>query len=48
VDGGRATAAQLDADRLADVFEEWHAAAAERFRWGRPEGRPRIGPPLAQ
>jgi glycogen synthase len=42
--GGAATAAELDVDRLADVLEAWHAAAASRFR----NGLPPDGPPLAE
>lgn len=37
--GGRTTAAALTADRLAGVLEEWHAAAAARFRDGVPADR---------
>ena len=40
VAGGRATAELLDTDRLADVFEAWHVAAAGRFRDGTPADRP--------
>jgi glycosyltransferase involved in cell wall biosynthesis len=36
VDRGFATAAELSVDRLADVFEEWHRAAADHFREGQP------------
>jgi glycosyltransferase involved in cell wall biosynthesis len=36
---GRATAAELTVDRLADVLEEWHVAAADRFSNGRPSER---------
>lgn len=39
VDGGLATAAVLDTDRLADTFEAWHVAAASRFRDGVPPDR---------
>lgn len=39
--GGRATAADLTVDRLADVLEEWHVAAATRFREGVPARRHR-------
>ena len=39
VEGGLATVAQLDVDRLADAFEAWHAAAAERFAKGLPPNR---------
>ncbi|MEY2565786.1 MAG: glycogen synthase [Actinomycetota bacterium] len=37
---GKHTAAELTASRLADVLEEWHLAAAERFRSGQPAQRP--------
>ena len=43
VRAGRATAAELTVDRLAEVFEEWHVAAADRFRGGAPVQRPRLG-----
>jgi glycosyltransferase involved in cell wall biosynthesis len=43
VAGGLGTAAQLDTDALADVFEAWHVAAAERFRGGTPPHRPPPG-----
>jgi glycosyltransferase involved in cell wall biosynthesis len=33
------TAAELTTDRLADVLEEWHLAAAARFRAGEPPHR---------
>lgn len=36
---GCATARYFDVDALADVFEEWHQAAAERFANGRPRPR---------
>jgi glycogen(starch) synthase len=39
VDGGLRTADELDVDRLADTFEEWHVAAAERFANGQPADR---------
>lgn len=39
VAGGQATAAQLSVDRLADVFEQWHHAAAVGFRDGEPPPR---------
>ena len=42
VEGGLATVTQLDADRLADTFEAWHAAAAQRFTAGHPSDRPRV------
>lgn len=38
--GGLATAAELTVDRTADVLEEWHVAAAARFRDGAPPFRP--------
>jgi glycosyltransferase involved in cell wall biosynthesis len=41
VRAGRDTAADLTVDRLADVFENWHVAAADRFRDGVPPQRPR-------
>jgi glycogen synthase len=39
VAGGTATATWLSADRLAGLLEEWHLAAADHFRHGRPTGR---------
>jgi glycosyltransferase involved in cell wall biosynthesis len=39
VSGGLATAAELDTDRLAEVFEAWHVAAAGRFADGVPPDR---------
>jgi SAM-dependent methyltransferase len=39
VQGGLHTADELDVERLADVFEEWHVAAAERFVRGEPAHR---------
>ncbi len=36
VERGRATAAELTVDRLAERLEAWHVAAADRFRDGRP------------
>jgi glycosyltransferase involved in cell wall biosynthesis len=36
---GLATADELTVDRLAEVMEQWHVAAAERFRHGRPRDR---------
>ena len=39
VAGGTATATRLSSDRLAELLEEWHLAAADRFRHGRPAGR---------
>jgi glycosyltransferase involved in cell wall biosynthesis len=44
VKGGFATAAQLDVERLADIFEAWHAAAGERFARGRPADRGPVVP----
>lgn len=38
-DGGRRTAAELSVDRLAEVLEEWHLAAAGRFPGGDPPPR---------
>lgn len=38
VAGGTVTATKLSTDRLARVLEEWHSAAADRFRHGRPAG----------
>lgn len=35
----RATASELTVDRLADVLEDWHVAAARRFSQGRPPDR---------
>lgn len=45
VAGGRHTAVELDVERLADVFEAWHDAAAARFVNGRPPDRPAPVPP---
>lgn len=45
VAGGLHTARELDVDRLADVFEQWHDAAASRFADGRPDDRPPPVPP---
>jgi glycosyltransferase involved in cell wall biosynthesis len=39
VAAGFHTAAELDVDRLADVLEAWHEAAARRFATGRPADR---------
>jgi SAM-dependent methyltransferase len=39
VAGGLRTADELDVERLADVFERWHVAAAERFVRGEPAHR---------
>jgi glycogen(starch) synthase len=39
--GGEQTSAELDTDRLADVFEAWHLAAVDEFR-RRPPDRPRL------
>jgi glycosyltransferase involved in cell wall biosynthesis len=41
---GRRTASDLTIDKLADVLEEWHIAAAERLRDGTPA--PRVLPGL--
>ncbi|HEU5082096.1 MAG TPA: glycosyltransferase family 4 protein [Acidimicrobiales bacterium] len=38
--GGRAVAAELTTERLADTFEAWHAAAADGFAHGIPPERP--------
>ena len=38
--GGRRVAAELTTDRLADVLEAWHLAAADRFVGGQPADRP--------
>ncbi len=46
-DGGRRTAAELTTDRLADVLETWHVAAAERFANGTPADRPTMRELLA-
>ncbi|HEU5034209.1 MAG TPA: glycosyltransferase family 4 protein [Mycobacteriales bacterium] len=40
VAGGLATAADLSVDRLADVLEDWHRAAADRYAGGEPAPRP--------
>jgi glycosyltransferase involved in cell wall biosynthesis len=46
VDGGLTTVSRFDTDGLADVLEEWHMAAARRFRDGVPRATPRrAGPP---
>jgi glycosyltransferase involved in cell wall biosynthesis len=42
VRGGIDTAATLTTDRLADVLEEWHLAAASRFVDGEPPARPLV------
>ncbi|MCU1459986.1 MAG: glycosyltransferase [Acidimicrobiales bacterium] len=47
VRGGLATADELDVERLADVFEAWHAAAADRFANGTPPHRPPLTASLA-
>ncbi|MGH9049763.1 MAG: glycosyltransferase, partial [Acidimicrobiia bacterium] len=39
VRGGLHTADELDIERLADVFEQWHVAAAARFADGTPADR---------
>lgn len=41
--GGLTTAAELTTDRLADVLEDWHVAAASGFRAGEPAHRPLPG-----
>ncbi|MFL6239510.1 MAG: glycosyltransferase family 4 protein [Actinomycetes bacterium] len=41
VDGGYATAAELTIDRLADVLETWHVAAARGYPDGPPPDRSR-------
>jgi glycogen synthase len=46
-EGGRRTADELTVDRLADVLEPWHRAAAERFVHGRPPDRPTVQSLLA-
>lgn len=45
VEGGRRLAADLDADRLADVFEAWYVAAARNGEGGWPPHRPAPGRP---
>jgi glycosyltransferase involved in cell wall biosynthesis len=40
VQAGLATASELTVDRLAEVLEAWHLAAADRFRDGPPSDRP--------
>lgn len=40
VEGGLRTAAELSVDRLAEVLEAWHRAAAEGFADGPPPPRP--------
>jgi glycogen synthase len=37
---GRETARELTVDRLTDVLEQWHIAAADRFAHGVPPDRP--------
>lgn len=44
VRGGLATAADLSVDRLAEVLERWHLAAADRYANGEPPHRP---PPVS-
>jgi glycogen synthase len=39
VRGGLHTADELDVERLADVFEKWHVAAADGFARGEPDDR---------
>ena len=41
VRGGTATAADLGVDRLAEVLEHWHLAAAAGYAEGEPAHRPR-------
>jgi glycogen synthase len=36
---GLALAGELTVDRLADTFDQWHLAASDRFRKGRPPDR---------
>jgi glycogen(starch) synthase len=36
---GLRTATELSVDRYAEVLEEWHVAAADGFRYGRPRDR---------
>jgi glycosyltransferase involved in cell wall biosynthesis len=45
VDGGKQTVEELDVDRLAEVLDAWHTAAADRFRHGRPPARVLVLPP---
>jgi glycosyltransferase involved in cell wall biosynthesis len=45
VDAGLRTADGFDTDRLADVLEAWHVAAAERFAHGDPAPVP---PPVGR
>lgn len=45
--GGRAVAAELTTDRLADTFEEWHVAVARGFPNGPPPDRPLLPDPVA-
>ena len=42
VTNGLATADELTNERLTDVLEAWHVAAATRFEGGRPPQRPRL------
>lgn len=44
VRGGLTTAAELTVDRLAEVLEEWHLAAASHYANGEPPHRP---PPMS-
>jgi glycosyltransferase involved in cell wall biosynthesis len=39
VRAGTTTAAELTVEHLADVFEIWHVAVADRFAFGRPSDR---------
>ena len=40
VAGGRAVARELTTDRLAEIFEQWHVAAAAGYPDGSPSDRP--------
>ena len=42
IEHGFHTTDGFDTDRLADVLEEWHVAAARRFRDGEPTARPPV------
>lgn len=46
VAGGRATAEEMNVDRLADALEQWHRAAADRFAHGTPSDLPPPGAAL--
>jgi glycosyltransferase involved in cell wall biosynthesis len=43
--GGTATVSELTVDRLSEVLEEWHVAAAGHFAGGRPAHRPAVHRP---